>query len=395
MKKIKQYFNQVIKGKTALKLYRIVFQMIGLFPKKNNLVIFESFHGKQFSDNPRAIYEYMEKNYTEVNLIWSVDRRHTQLFENLELPYIKRFTFKWFWYMPRAKYWVNNVRTPNWLPKPKNTILLQTWHGTPLKKLGADIEEVQIPGTNTEKYIKNVFSNANQWDYLISPNRYSTTIFERAFDYTGHIIESGYPRNDILINHSLNYADQIKKDLNIDLEKKVILYAPTWRDDEYYSVGNYKFDIKLNLKQLQDHFGDRYIILLRMHYLISDVLDLSGFEEFVIDVSSYTDIRDLYIISDVLITDYSSVFFDYANLKRPIIFYAYDIEKYRETLRGFYFNLEEAPGPITKTTEEVIHQIKKFEQSKVLGEKFESFYQKFCYLEDGGSTQRVVSRFYE
>src|SRR5699024_7978433 len=123
-------------------------------------------------------------------------------------------------------------------------------------------------------------------------------------------------------------------------EKKVILYAPTWRDNEYHSVGNYKFNLKLDLHQMRERLGHNYIILFRLHYLVSDKIELSGYEDFAVNVSDALDIQELYMISDILITDYSSVFFDYANLKRPIIFFTYDIEEYRNNLRGFYFDFE-------------------------------------------------------
>src|SRR5690606_25848413 len=167
--------------------------------------------------------------------------------------------------MPRAKYWIVNVRLPNWIPKPKNTIYLQTWHGTPLKRLGVDIENIQMPGTNNVLYRKNFLKEANKWDYLISPNSYSTDIFKRAFGFKKTIIESGYPRNDFIIN--ANKTDKIRKikELNnIPVDKKVILYAPTWRDNQYYSVGRYKFEIHMDLDLLKKSIGDEYIIFLRL-----------------------------------------------------------------------------------------------------------------------------------
>lgn len=389
---IKNLLVKIVRGKASLTIYKFIFKLFSTLPKKKKLVIFESFHGKQFSDSPRAIYEYMKKHNFQYELIWSVDRRSIELFKNLNVTFVKRFTPKWFWLMPRAKYWVNNVRLPNWLPKPKDTIYIQTWHGTPLKRLGIDIDEVRMPGTDTEKYKKNFISEAKNWDYLISPNRYSTEIFTRAFDYNGKMLETGYPRNDFLYNFQKEDVEKIKKGLNLPLDKKIILYAPTWRDNQYYSVGKYRFDIQLDLEQMRRELGQDYIILLRMHYLIAENLDLSQYEDFAYDVSNYLDIRDLYIISDMLITDYSSVFFDYANLRRPIIFYVYDLDEYRDELRGFYFNLEdEAPGPLTKTTNEVIEQINKFmENENQFSERFDEFYNRFCHLEDGKASERVV-----
>lgn len=376
-------------------MMKAVFYLVSLLPQKKKTVVFESFHGKQYSDNPRAIYEYLQKHHPEYELIWSVDRRYTKYFSQLGIKYIKKLSIRWFLLLPRAKYWVFNTRMPNWIPKPKNTVYLQTWHGTPLKKLGVDIEQVRMPGTNTEKYKTNFLNESKKWDFLISPNAYSTEIFQRAFGFNNTIIESGYPRNDFLINaNNEETINKIKSSNNLPLNKKIILYAPTWRDNQYYSVGKYKFTLQLDLDLMKKHLGEDYIIIVRLHYLIADNLDLKQYEGFVYDFSRHADIRELYLISDLLITDYSSVFFDYANLHRPIIFFVYDIEDYRDQLRGFYFDIEKkAPGPLVKTTSEVIDQIRRLEKEGIQNSHiFQQFYKKFCYLEDGKATERVVKQ---
>lgn len=389
---LKRRWSHLRNGSTVKKIYKHAFKTLG-FRAQRNLVIFESFHGKQFSDNPRAIYEYLQQHHPEFKLVWSVDKRHTHLFDGTNIQYTKRFSLKWVFLMARARYWVINVRMPLWLPKPKHTIYLQTWHGTPLKRLAADIEEVHMPGTDTEKYKKNFRKEARKWDYLISPNAYSSIIFWRAFQFDGTIIESGYPRNDYLYtdNHQ-ETIHRLKAKCQIPLDKKVILYAPTWRDDQFYEKGRYKFDLALDLQLMREQLGQEYVILLRMHYLVAENLDLTEFEGFAYDFSDYEDIRDLYLISDLLITDYSSVFFDYANLRRPIIFYVYDIDEYRDKLRGFYFDIEHrAPGPLVKTTEGVIEAVQEAEAGGFsVPPSFEAFYERFCYLEDGHATERVV-----
>jgi CDP-glycerol glycerophosphotransferase (TagB/SpsB family) len=380
----------MIKKKGLIKrLYKKVFTLVGMLPADNKLVMFESFLGKQFSCNPRAIYEYLQTNHPEYKLVWSVDKRYADDFKRKNLPYIERFSVKWLFHMARARYWVSNSRLPLWIPKPAHTIYLQTWHGTPLKKLAMDMEEVHMPGTNTETYKNNFYKESRNWDYLISPNRYSTEIFKRAFQFDKEMIESGYPRNDYLLQFNNEESImQVKRRLKLPLDKKIVLYAPTWRDNEFYGKGRYKFDIKLDMEKMQEELGEEYIIILRMHYLISENLDLTKLKGFAYNFSHHEDIRELYLISDQLITDYSSVFFDYANLKRPMIFFAYDIASYRDQLRGFYFDFEkEAPGPIVKTTDQVIEQIRHLENQPL---NYQDFHQTFCYLEEGISSERVV-----
>lgn len=383
-------------GGLVQRAYKALFILISKRPPKKNLVVFESYLGKQYSCNPRAIYEYMAANKPEYELVWSVDKNYTESFDRQNIPYVKRLSLGWLFTLAKAKYWVVNSRMPLWIPKPKHTIYVQTWHGTPLKKLANDMDEVHMPNTTTEGYKRNFTREASNWDYLISPNEYSSAIFRRAFQFNKELIESGYPRNDLL--HAPNMeerAEQIKEKLQLPQDKKIVLYAPTWRDNEFYGKGKYKFKIKLDLDKMREELGDEYIILLRMHYLVSENFDLSAYEGFAYDFSLYGDISELYLISDILITDYSSVFFDYANLRRPIIFFTYDIDTYRDQLRGFYFNLEDsAPGPLLKTSDEVIQTIKELNPHEI-HPNYDAFYERFCSWENGDAAKKVVETVFD
>lgn len=367
--------------------FKFLFCFFGLFPVERKLVVFESFFGRQFSCNPRAIYEYMFRHCPDYRLVWCADRAYENIFESHHLVYVRRYSLKWLFLMSRARYWVTNIRYPDWFRKPAHTVYLQTWHGTPLKKLALDLD------TYSDTYKKQFARDAAMWDKLISPNPYSSRIFTRAFDFHGQLLETGYPRNDVLYEeNNPKSIRQIREHCGIPADKKVLLYAPTWRDDQNLGDEHYRFDLALDLRKIRSAFGNEFVILLRLHYLIADQLDLSAFDGFAFDVSSYEDIRDLYLITDVLITDYSSVFFDYANLKRPMIFFAYDIEKYRDQLRGFYFDFEkEAPGPIVTTTSQLVEALKLIEQSGyAVDQRFDAFRERFCALEDGHAAERVV-----
>lgn len=148
---------------------------------------------------------------------------------------------------------------------------------------------------------------------------------------------------------------------------------------------------------MRKELGDEYVIILRTHYYIADVLDLTGLDGFAFNLSKYDDITEIYLMSDILITDYSSVFFDFANLKRPMLFYTYDLDKYRDVLRGFYINMEEElPGPLVFTTDEVIDTIKHMDEiTEKYADRYVKFYDKFCSWEDGHSSQRVVETVFE
>lgn len=362
-------------------------------------IVFESFGGKNYSDSPKYIYEYMQKHYPKLNYIWVFKNPNQNVITGNAVK-VKKGSKEYYDAYSKAKFWVTNARLPLYLNKKDNQIYIQTWHGTPLKRLANDMKIVRMPGTTTPKYKKNFYAETSRWDYLISPNRYSTNIFKTAFWMDeNRTLEIGYPRNDILVNRSNDqeYIEKLKKELNIPKGKKIIMYAPTWRDDEFVKKGKYLFDLKINLENLQKELGDEFVILLRMHYLISNALDLSGYEDFAIDVSNYNDISELYLISDALITDYSSVMFDFGILKRPQYFFDYDIEKYDKGLRGFYMDyMNDLPGEIITDEFKLAEELKDIDKHKEkYKDKIERFYDKFCSIEKGQSSKIIGDFIYD
>lgn len=387
--KMRVDYKRAVKLLTELwRIYHVIYYNIfNKMPIKDNQIIFESFSGNYYSDSPKYLYEYLLENYKDdFKFIWILTDVNTEIPGN---PIkVKRFSLRYYKLMATSKYWVTNIRPPGRLLKRPEQVLISTWHGTPLKKLGYDMGNIYLNDPRTkERYTE----DSAQWDYFISPNSFSTPILKRAFAYPGEMLETGYPRNDILYNADESKVNEIKDKLNLPSDKKVILYAPTWRDDDAYDVGKVKFKIKLELDKLEKTISDEYIVLVRNHYLITDS-DVDDYKHFAVDVTKYDDIAELYLITDILITDYSSVFFDFANLKRPMLFYMYDLDKYQHTLRGFYIDIEkEIPGPILKTTEEVIEAIKNIDEIKIRYEdKYNEFYNKYCHLEDGNSSKRIV-----
>ena len=177
--------------------------------------------------------------------------------------------------------------------------------------------------------------------------------------------------------------------------KKYILYAPTWRDNQHQAGIGYTYKTEVDFDKLKANLGDEYIILFRAHYLVANSFDFDKYKGFVYDVSKVNDINHLYVISDLLVTDYSSVFFDYANLKRPEIFYMYDLEAYGNEIRGFYIDLDELPGPIVQTEDELIKAINNAETDRSYDEKYKAFNDKFNYLDDGKAAQRVTEAIIE
>ena len=379
-------------------IYKRIFRK---FSVKKNIILFESFLGRSYGDSCRYIYEYMLKLNAEGKLdkgdiisknpkfVWCIDNKGARI--PGKHKEVKQFSLKYFYYVARCSVWINNMRQPAWYEKRPGVIFLECWHGTPLKRLVFDMEDVH---SFSPKYKMTVYKQSRAWDYLLSDNRFSTECFKSAFLYPeDRILELGYPRNDLLYGDDRDErARKIKEKLGIPADKKVVLYAPTWRDDDYYGPAQYKFDLPLDLEMMKE-LRDEYFFVLRTHYFIADHLNIPEEDkDFVMDQSRYNDIGELYLISDILITDYSSVFFDFANLRRPILFFVYDFEKYAGVLRGFYFDMTTGcPGPLLKTNEEILNALKNIDSvEEAYKEKYKEFTDKFCYLDDGHASDRIV-----
>ncbi|QWC22606.1 CDP-glycerol glycerophosphotransferase family protein [Bacillus haikouensis] len=362
-------------------------------PIDRNMILFESGIGKQYADSPRYIYEEIVKRELPYKKIWVYNQTMPVRDENT--IQIKRLSPQYFYYLAKSGYWVNNQNFPTYIKKRKGITYLQTWHGTPLKKMLFDIENIQ---GRSDDYLERVHGATQQWDHLVSPSSYATDAFRSAFKYNGNMLEVGYPRNDLFYRQDrMESARKVKNRLGIPEDKKVILYAPTFRDNETTGKNKFVFDIKMDLQEMQERLGEEYIVLLRMHVVISNKLAIpEELSSFVYNVSSYPEIQELSLISDILITDYSSVMFDFANTGQPILYFTYDFEEYKNNIRGFYMDFEEeAPGPFVYNTEEIIEAVDNIEQIKQdYSEKYRAFLEKYCYLEDGKASKRIVDKIF-
>lgn len=385
--KKKGLFGNTIQRARALD--KLIFRRL---PVKTNWVLFESFGGKSYSDNCKYIYEYMLNKYgNDYKYIWVMRDNSVSIPGNPII--IKPNAYKYLYYLARSKYLVFNSRQPIWYNKRKESVFIETWHGTPLKKLVFDMEDVHSASlTHKEDFYK----VSRKWDYLLSDNAFSTEVFEHAFLFDKEkIMEYGYPRNDLLYaDNADEIAKRVKDKLGIPLDKKVVLYAPTWRDDEFYSNGKYKFSLAIDIDQMRQRLGEEYVLLLRTHYFVVDQVDSLCGDGFVFNGSRYQDVTELYLASDICVTDYSSVFFDFANLRRPILFFTYDLEKYREELHGFYIDMEtEVPGPLLQTNEELIQALEHINDiEENYKERYNRFYDRFCGVDDGHAAERVVEK---
>lgn len=341
--------------------------------------LFESFQGKVVGDNPLPIFEELSKREPNLELIFTIGK-------TTEAPMgakaVRHGSLAWLKALATSRILVNNTNFPGFFRKRKGQLYLQTWHGTPLKRLGRDIVDV-VPSIS---YLRMMDREAQSWDFLISPSRYCTELFPKAFNYSGKIIETGYPRNDALVNDWAKSAE-IRKSLGIAESQKVVLYAPTWRDYQRTATGNWK-----PVSFLSGNVGEDIQVLFRGH-TNTHAAHSSEVAKGAIDVTSYPNVADLYLAADCLITDYSSSMFDFSVTGKPIIFLVPDIDTYGAK-RGFYFDFEdEAPGPLVRDAREIPSLLANLDRVKLEYEaKYANWRKKFNSLEDGQASKRVVER---
>lgn len=328
-------------------------------------VIFEAYSGRSYACSPKALYKEMQEDprFTDHTFVWALrePERHRWLEDRDDTGRTKLVRWKspeYYRAYFSAYLWVTNSLLPLALPKKPEQFMVQTWHGSPLKRLRTDI----VPNTqsanaaHTEVVRKNTL-DVSRWDMLLSPSPFASQAFTSAFDLERLgkqeiLVECGYPRNTSLFRINAGRVREIRKKLGLPKGKKVILYTPTWRDHQYDPATGYVFTPELDFERLRSLLGEEYVLLYRGHYHVGEV-DLSPWEGFVFDVSRFRNINSIFAISDLLITDYSSTFFDFSLLDRPVMFYMYDADFYAHDLRGFYLDTDELPGEVARTEDEL------------------------------------------
>lgn len=394
-KTLRIFFRNTLNLKNKLKYsyYKTKYKM------DDKTILFEAFGGRNYTCSPKAIYEKMltMKEFKDYTFVWSfIDPSKHEVKKDKRLKIIKSKSKEYYKYISISKYWIVNSIIEEGITKKKNQVYVQCWHGTPLKRLRYDIVVNGASLNSVEEIRKRNDIDAKKFDYFISPSKYCTEKFTSAFNLKALgkeniIIEEGYPRNDFLFNKTKKDIDAIKKKLGLPLDKKVIFYLPTFRDNQHTSGVGYTYKLGIDFDSLKKKFSKEYVILFSPHYFIENSIDLTKYKGFIYNVARYDEINELYLVSDIIMTDYSSVFFDYANLKRPMLFYMYDIDDYKGNLRDFYISLDELPGPIAKTQDELENNLKNIDKEfKKNKEKYEKFNEKYNYLDDGNASERVI-----
>lgn len=371
-----------VRGATLRGYYRVQVRL----PLDEHLAVYAAYWYRGYYCNPRAIHRKAAELVPQVRGVWVVSARYADRFP-AEVPHVIAGTAAYYRALARAKYLVNNVNFPDWLVKRRGSVHLQTQHGTPLKVMGLDLQDYPVGAQRMS--FRALLARSDRWDFNLSSNPLSTRVWERSYPCGYTTLESGYPRNDRLVNATAGEVARVRAELGIAPGQTAVLYAPTHRDYRKH------FEPQLDLAGLARALGPDAVLLVRAHYYY-DVPGRGGVADAgdaVRDVSGYPSIEDLMVAADVLITDYSSLMFDYALLGRPIVIYADDWDTYRRT-RGVNLDLPaEPPGAVAGTESELIELLT---TGAYRGEQAEqarlAFRAKHCVFDDGHAAERVVRR---
>ncbi|MFY1668961.1 bifunctional glycosyltransferase/CDP-glycerol:glycerophosphate glycerophosphotransferase [Plantactinospora sp. WMMB334] len=372
--------QQVVRLRTRLRM--LYHRLQTHRPLDEKLAVFSSYWGSGYGCNPAAIHEKMTELAPGMRGVWEVNPGQEQAVppgvETVTIGTLRHLRA-----LARAGYLVSNVNYPGWVVKRPGAVHLSTNHGTPVKAMGVD--QLKFPAGIRGMNMDWLLERCDRWTYSISPNAYTSEIWERAYPCGYETLETGYPRNDVLANATGEDVAAARERLGLAPGQLAVAYLPTYRDYEFGS------DALLNVGRFADQLSDETVLLVRGHHF--DRTIVAGDHPRVRDLCDHPRVEDIYLAADVLITDYSSVMFDYAVLDRPLVIFAADWDTYR-TSRGAYLDVfAEGPGVAARTEEELVEL---FRSGEVFGERATSarrvFRQRFCYLDDGRASERVVRR---
>ena len=347
----------------------------GNFKIQPNKIMFETGVG-EIKDNPKAFYDYLKKNnISDYNLKWAVNRG-SDIRDVLPEEVVYKKTFSYYYHMATSKYWIRSHSVSCILKKRPEQVYIQLWHGPgAIKKQGYDIGNIPNNGETME--------HAREWDFFIATDEDNKRFIETALNLKVPRILLGSCRSDCLVSKSEIDYKEVRSELGIGENEIAILYAPTFREEDFH-----KENIEINLKKLCNMEGVR--LILRLHPEVKKRIDMSTFSSSVIDGNKYPDIYDLYVASDIMIADYSSVAIEYSIFKKPILYYMYDLESYMKERNFYYDYLNHLAGPILETEDEVIDAINRIDDIKVLyADKYKEYYEKYNGLNDGHVCERL------
>lgn len=373
--------------------------LVRVLPQRRDLVLFEADCGKGYTGHPRYIYEEIRRRKLPLKAVWSVSANPSNF--PSDVTTVRRMSWRYLWTMARAGWWVDSHGLPLSLPKPAGTRYLQTWHGQTIKTVGLNSPDLRGDFAGPREQWR---ANVARWDALVSPGAEFERVFIPSNEYAGRVLRYGSPRCDVLVHGDADAVRRAGRKLDIPADRKVLLYAPTYRDRSKYSGRS----VRVDLEQLAEELGDEWVMLLRTHPVERFTVP-EHLRHFVRPAGSYPEINDLMLAADALLTDYSSVMCDYAITGKPIILFIDDWEEYRRAERGLNYDLPSiAPGPCVTTTEELVQAMRALhpgsptDRRRANGqpvngwdpERYAAFRRMWCADEAGHAAAHVVDAFF-
>jgi CDP-glycerol glycerophosphotransferase len=364
-------------------------QYIQDLPIRARTILYESYAGVAMGCNPLAIFRFLlsSPEYAEWTHVWvvsgvsAVSKTYRQL---RNVIFVERGSDLYLRYLASCSHLINNATFPSWFIRREGQKYLNTWHGTPLKTLGKDIK-----GSFMER--KNTARNFLQATHLISPNAHTTRVLVERYDVAGvltaRVAETGYPRVDPVLRLSADERSEVRERLGLKKGEPVVLYAPTWRG----TLGSATLDLQMLSEAVTRLAGLKCQLVFRGHYFSEQQLEKLALP---VTIASYdVDTSELLAVTDILVTDYSSILFDFLPLRRPIIYFAYDVDEYSEQ-RGLYLRPEEVAGKVCSTVESLVDAVSNAIEGGVVNvTAYEGAIERFCPHDDGNATARAVRFF--
>ncbi|WNF27362.1 CDP-glycerol glycerophosphotransferase family protein [Streptomyces sp. C11-1] len=360
-------------------------------PVRRGSAVFESHMGTCYGDSPRALYEEIRRQGLKLHATWSYDPSPDGFPDDARL--VRRWSWRYLWALARAEYWVDNQGFPLPLRKPSHTTYLQTWHGSAYKRMGFDETRVRLQNAPQRERLQQA---VHRFDRFLVRSEHDVRTLARAYRLPeDRLLRTGYPRNDALVAERTRSETQgrlprppLAGALGLDDHKKTVLYAPTFRGGPGKQR---RARLLLDVREFAERFGDTHTLLVRAHYLETARLPLCP-PGTVVDVSSHHDVSEVLALTDVLITDYSSIMFDFALLDRPIVLFAPDLDTYAAE-RGSYFDLrEKAPGPVAETQDELFAVLAELKQTETRhAAQRAAFAAEFGIYDEGDAARRTVA----
>ena len=355
-------------------------------------ILFESWRGR-YSDSPRVISEKLARQRPGLRRSW-VHSGATELFPD-DVHTVRRHRPRYFAELAGARVLVANDVVTRQLVKSPRLTYVQTWHGTPLKLIGLDERTHSYPGARA--HLARLRRDVAHWDYLVSPSAACTGIFRSAFGYDGPVWETGYPRNDLLRAVDADAVRRrVRSRLGLAEHQLAVLWAPTWRDDALGGRPGLPAGVRIDESRFLAAAPAHTVLVKRMHKNVAADTSTERHPR-VVDGNGVDDIAELFLAADVLVSDYSSAIVDFTVTGKPVVLFAPDLDRYRDEVRGMYFDYEQwVPGPVTTTTDELAQVLTDLTATqRAYAERYARFCSVYCPHDDGRAGDRVVERMLE